>query len=335
MNKTWKKAAITAGVATSAMATAFLTASAATKYLMRIALNREPPKTPKGTGKRITGAGHSGRDFQHALDEASVRLSRQENETVTITASDGIALVGHWIPCEQPERILIAMHGWRSTWHHDFGLIADFWHNHGCSVLYAEQRGQGNSGGEYMGFGLTERFDCLDWVHWVNDRFGTELPIYLCGVSMGATTVLMAADLALPENVHGIGADCGFTSPEAIWRHIASNNLHISFGLCGKIADEILKRKIKVESGDDSTMEALENTKIPVLFIHGTDDAFVPVEMTYENYKACAGPKKLLVVPGAGHGMSYYVDRAGYEAATLDFWRQYDAVSPMGCREST
>lgn len=81
-------------------------------------------------------------------------------------------------------------------------MVSDCWKRNRCSVLYAEQRGQGNSGGDFIGFGQIERYDCLDWIHWVSERCGTELPIYLCGVSMGATTVLMAAGLDLPENVH-------------------------------------------------------------------------------------------------------------------------------------
>ena len=75
--------------------------------------------------------------------------------------------------------------------------------NH-CNVLYAEQRGQGNSGGEYMGFGLMERHDCLDWVNWVQEHNPQKLPIYLCGISMGASTVLMAGGLELPADVKGI-----------------------------------------------------------------------------------------------------------------------------------
>lgn len=63
---------------------------------------------------------------------------------------------------------------------------------------------------------------------------------------------------------------------------------------------------------------------IPVLFIHGTDDHFVPIEMTYENYKACASEKRLLVVPGAEHTMSYIVDKEKYEEAICHFWQEYD-----------
>ena len=73
-----------------------------------------------------------------------------------------------------------------------------------------------------------------------------------------------------------------------------------------------------------STLEALETNKIPVLFVHGTDDSFVPIEMTYENYKACKAPRRLLVVPGADHGMSFLVDTDGYKNAVIAFWKDFD-----------
>lgn len=63
---------------------------------------------------------------------------------------------------------------------------------------------------------------------------------------------------------------------------------------------------------------------MPILFIHGTDDHFVPVEMTYENYQACASPKRLFIVHGAEHCLSYRVDKEGYEKAVENFWKDYD-----------
>jgi fermentation-respiration switch protein FrsA (DUF1100 family) len=79
-----------------------------------------------------------------------------------------------------------------------------------------------------------------------------------------------------------------------------------------------------MSSKDYSTLEALNNTDIPVLFIHGSDDSFVPVEMTYENYKACKSEKRLLIVPGAEHGMSYVIDKDSYENAVLNFFKDFD-----------
>lgn len=141
---------------------------------------------------------------------------------------------------------------------------------------------------------------------------------------MGATTVLMAAGLELPDNVCGILADCGFTSPHEIWKHVAENNLHVSYNLCGNIANMLCRQKLHVGAKDYSTIDAMKECKVPVLFIHGTEDSFVPVEMTYENFKACAAPKRLFVVPGAGHGMSFFLDQEGYEAAVVQFWNDYN-----------
>jgi len=270
------------------------------------------------------------RELAEKIRTAAASLEERVTQTVEIEAEDGTKLTGHWWPCENPKRIVIAMHGWRSTWSQDFGIIADFWHKEGCCILFAEQRGQGNSGGDYMGFGLTERFDCRDWANWVNEKTDMLMPIYLGGVSMGAATILMASGLDLPDNVAGIVADCGFTSPDAIWKHVVKDNFHLSYGrLRSAAADELCRRRIKAGSNSYSTTEALKNTDIPVLFIHGTDDHFVPVEMTYENYKACASEKHLLIVPGAEHAMSYIVDKDGYENAIRKFWKLYDHRSEL------
>ena len=108
--------------------------------------------------------------FQNCIGEAEAALLAKNMEEVEITSRDGLQLVDHWYPCENAKCIIVAMHGWRSAWHKDFGMVADFWHNKGCSILFAEHRGQNNSGGGYMTFGYMERFDCLDWINRVNKR---------------------------------------------------------------------------------------------------------------------------------------------------------------------
>ena len=298
---------------------------ATTKYLVDVALNRDVPKHTAGAQQRLSGT-EVDEKWLRCRDEAAQRLREKGSETVQTLGRDNVKLVGHWFAHSKPQRVIVAMHGWRSSWCNDFGIVTDFWLQNGCSVLLAEQRGQGESGGEHMGFGLLERHDCVSWANWVNERCGKELPVYLCGISMGASTVLMASGLELPENVRGIIADCGYTSPEAIWRYVAKDNLGVSYGSRSAAVNDLCRRKIQVGIGDYSCVDALAECEVPVLFIHGTDDRFVPIEMTYENYKACAGPKRLLVVPGAGHGMSYLVDTQGYQNALKQFWADFDDV---------
>lgn len=296
---------------------------AVTECFVNMALSRELPRYFCGKGNRLSGSSMDAR-ISERIAAAAERLENSGCETVQITARDGTELMGHWRKCTGTKRVIIAMHGWRSSWKSDFGIVSDFWNDNSCSVLYAEQRGQGGSGGEYMGFGLTERFDCLDWITWVTQRVGTELPVYLAGISMGASTVLMAGGLELPENVHGIMADCGYTSADAIWKHVAENNLHLSYGAHRAAVEAMCRKKLQMDLSDASCVEALKRCRVPVLFVHGGADKFVPVEMGYENYGACASPKRLIVVPGAEHGMSYLVDKEGYEAAVKNFWQTYD-----------
>ena len=323
MKKNTKKIVTAAGIAAGTAAVASLYAYVTIKALIDTALDREMPKVMEKADKRISGE-KSSDEFTNRMESASESLAVQPNETVEIIAHDGEKLVGHYFPCEKPERVIIAFHGWRSSWHRDFGMISDFWYKNNCSVLYVEQRGQNNSSGEYMGFGLTERYDCRDWANWAAERFGPEMPLYLTGVSMGATTVLMAAGLDLPASVRGIAADCGFTSPQAIWKHVAEDNLHLNFRLRSAIADAIYKQRLMVGSGSCSTLDALRITKIPIMLVHGADDHFVPVKMTYENYTACTAPKDLLIVPGADHGMSYFMEPEKYENAVKAFLAKYD-----------
>ena len=330
MNRTTKQMLIATGAVVAGAAAMGTVSQSVTGFLMKVALDRDLPKIRNPERARGYLSGIDGLDaFLKLRGEAGERLKQKVCKEVYIHSYDGAKLVGHWRPAPHAERIILAMHGWRSSWSDDFGVIADFWHTNRCSVLYVEQRGQNNSGGACMGFGLLERFDCREWLKWIEQQVEGNLPIYPAGVSMGGATVLMAAGLDLPGNVRGIIADCAFTSPEAVWRHVARNNLRLSYGLRSIAINEICRNKLQMRAGDYSTVDALRQCEIPVLLIHGTDDHFVPVGMTYENYKACRGPKRLFIVPGADHGMSYVVDQPGYHAAMTDFWNFCEKISPQ------
>lgn len=322
MQKSKKKVIIGSCIAAGVVSTAAAVSHCITKWLASIAMERPNPEVSQKAAFAVSGTAPQSEIIQ-LRKEATDRLLNREHEIVELEAKDGERLVAHWFCQEDAKRTIVAMHGWRSSWTDDFGLITDFWLNNKCNILFAEQRGQNNSGGDHIGFGLLERYDCVDWAAWVQAQ--CELPIYLSGISMGATTVLMASALPLPENVRGITADCGFTSPHAIWEHVAKENLHIPYNdTRKKTIDAICKQNLNGEDAHYSCEEALRNCTIPVLFIHGSDDQFVPVEMTYQNYKACKSEKRLLIVPGAGHGQSYMIEQKKYESIMMQFWADFD-----------
>ncbi|MBE6947511.1 MAG: alpha/beta hydrolase [Ruminococcaceae bacterium] len=323
MKKGAKLVLIGSGITAAVVALAETARYGMAQYLSGVAMNRKmPPHSLQAERKVVASCVN---DVQMAqVNQAGKELAVVPHETVTIRGRDGISLTGHWMPVDHPKRIILAMHGWRSAWSHDFGIVAPFFRDNQCSVLYCEQRAHGNSGGKYLGFGLVERYDCLDWVNWLNTKTGGDIPIYLCGLSMGASTVLMAAGLDLPKNVRGIMADCGYTSPVEIWKYVAEHHLHFSYQVCGGPLGRVARGKLRMAMDAESCPQALARSRVPVLFVHGTDDRLVPIEMTFENYKACSAPKQLFIVPGAGHGMSYVVDRKGYQAALTDFWTAFD-----------
>ena len=182
-----KKATKAAIFVTAAAALYGAAAYGVTRTLMDVAMKREAPKALKNKGSaQLTGEKRD-EPYREAQRAAAKKLASSETETVLLENREGLTLVGHLRECEKAKRLVIAFHGWRSAWYRDFGLLADFLSREQCSVLYVEQRAQNESEGDYIGFGLTERYDCVDWANWAAERF-PGLPVYLMGVSLGGAT---------------------------------------------------------------------------------------------------------------------------------------------------
>lgn len=241
------------------------------------------------------------------------------SEIITIKSKDGINLSGKYIPNENSKKTIICFHGYRSKGSIDFGNSSKFYYNEGFNLLVVDQRAGGKSQGKYIGMGAVERYDCLKWIEYINDRTQGSNDIYLAGVSMGAATVILATGLSLPQNVKGIIADCGFTSPYEIIKHTMKAFVKIPTFPILNIVGLIYRVKLGYWLKKISTLEVLRKNEIPILFIHGGDDTFVPVDMTIKNYEACNSPKKLLIIEGAGHGMSYVINPKIYEETVKEF----------------
>ena len=148
------------------------------------------------------------------------------------------------------------------------------------------------------------------------------LLVLFMGISMGAATVLMASGLELPPNTRGIVADCGFTTPWDIMAHVARRDYKLPRALLWvllSLLDLLARAAAGFSLKGADTRQALAHTQLPVLFLHGEKDDFVPVSMTEENYHACASPKALRLVPGAEHAQSFGVDTPGCEETIQRF----------------
>jgi hypothetical protein len=248
-------------------------------------------------------------------------LHTQKLKEVAINGRDGVLLNGYLLEHPNSRRIVIMFHGWRGSWDKDGDLLAKGLYDKKSSILLVEQRAHGHSGGKYIGFGILERYDCLKWIEYINENI-KNIPIYLSGVSMGASTVLMASGMNLPKRVKGIIADCGFTTPYDMVMLAAKKFIIIKSNL-GKVVDavnEAVKKRAGYDLKEYSTLEAMEKCKIPIFFAHGTDDDFVPYQMTVKNYLSCHSRKKLFIGKGAAHTECFKSDPQRYmEELTLFF----------------
>lgn len=256
------------------------------------------------------------------IQEGFAWLKRHRAQEVWVTSDDGLKLRAQWVGAVDAAGTIILMHGYRSCPQADFSMVLDFYHKLGFNLLLPDQRSCGKSEGKYITFGVLERLDLLRWIQWHNATVGKQ-DLFLTGMSMGASTVLMASGEDLPENVRGIVADCGFTSPwDIICRqvryqlHIAPEPLVWCAGLFARMLGKFDLRRV-------STVKAVQRCTVPVLLVHGTGDRYVPCEMTKAAYAACPGEKQLILVEGAGHGLSYVVDQPRCQSALENFFMEH------------
>lgn len=315
-----KKQVKIAGAVAAATALATVAAVGTTAELVfRTGLARRAPKLAHNKAKKADPLSQKRTDAQHKLEQ-------MPHEKVYITSRDGLRLNGHWYPMENAKRTVVLVHGWRSTWARDFGMHAPFLQACGCNLLLIEQRSHGTSEGKYIGFGVLERFDCLRWLDFLRSKTGDRLPVYLFGISMGAATVLMATGFHLPSCVKGVIADCGFTSPEDILTHVLQQQNPNYPKQFNRLIGAMALQRAGYGPTDYSTLDAMEVNRLPVLFIHGGADDFVPLSMTVRNYEACRGPKSILVVDGAPHAKSYLVAPELYEQTVTEFFSRCEST---------
>lgn len=252
-------------------------------------------------------------------------IAQYPSERFTRTTDDGVELVGWLLRPETPSDIYVfASHGYRSSGKHEFCAFAKYYIERGINVFVVDHRAAGESGGTYIGYGYFEAPDSIGWLHWLNDRFGSGIKLILHGVSMGSATVmLMSGRDDLPENVKLIVADCGYTSA---WNEFAFKlrGMHVpEFPLLPAVS-WLNKLRTGYDFRDTSALDAVRKARVPMLFAHGTADAFVPFFMGEQVFEACGSAhKELLPIEGADHAASFLTDQPKYEAKLDEMIEKY------------
>ncbi|MBP3677783.1 MAG: alpha/beta hydrolase [Agathobacter sp.] len=264
-------------------------------------------------------------DYHGTITKCVEEVRKVPFEEVQVLSHDGLVLKGKYYHLEDNAPIIMFFHGYRCSAIRDGNGIFLYTRKLGFNVLLADQRAHGNSQGKTITFGVKERYDVRSWVEYFTKRFGTKQKIYLSGLSMGGATVLMASDIGLPKNVIGILADCPYSSPKAILCSVI-RQMHFPVKMTYALARLSASWMGQFDVEEASAIEAVRNSQIPTLIIHGDADDFVPCSMSMDCQLAGENHVQLVLIKGAAHGMSHCVDTPSYEEAVYAFFQRTGGI---------
>lgn len=244
------------------------------------------------------------------------RFTQMESYDVSIESSFGYQLSGTYIFNPKPtNNTVILVHGiaadrWESMKYSDIYLEMGF------NVLAYDSRKHGNSGGNDITLGYFEKTDLdniVKWVKWVNPN----AVIGVHGESLGAVTALLEAKLdRKKKDVDFYVVDCPYSDLWELMNIKLTGDSRPNFQPVGAFilfyADIIALEKSNFSLHAVSPITVIKDIETPIMFIHGSNDTFIPASMSLELYLRKKGPKGIYISPGADHAMSYLTNKQEY-----------------------
>lgn len=255
-------------------------------------------------------------------NEALEWLSKQRTNTINITSNDNLTLYAQYIQ-NKTHNYAILVHGFQDD-HNFMQTYAYHYYNQGFNIVNIDQRAHGKSEGQYTTMGWMEEKDMYKWINFIINR-DNQAKIILHGVSMGASTIMMLLKNRLPKNIKVCIADCGYSSLWQIYsqkikdihKNIPATLILLAASVATRIKPGFWIHKV-------SPQKALENNEIPILFIHGNKDNYVPYETMDILYNANKYYKKeKLTIIGAEHAKSIYTNYEKYWDEIDNFMKKY------------
>lgn len=238
-----------------------------------------------------------------AIQKTNEWLQTASYEKRNAVTTDGYHLTAMtFSPEEESHKWVLLLHGY-TGWKEELYPIAYQYVQQGYHVLVPDMRCSGESEGDFIGMGWTDRLDNMLWLNQILEQ-DTNAQIVIHGQSMGAACALMMSGETLPSQVSAIVSDCAYTDAYSMF----AKQMKDWFGLPSFPLLDSMNLMLQLRGGYDlkeaSALDAVKKTKLPVLIIHGDLDDMVPVDMAYELYDAAGGKKELLIIPGAGHAQA-------------------------------
>lgn len=246
-----------------------------------------------------------------------------ENKKVEVIAKDGIILRGtEYVIEEDSDKWSIVLHGYHSNPDSVLSIGMHF-SEKGYNVLIPSMRASNDSEGQYIGMGWLDKDDLQCWINLIIEQ-NDNAEIILHGSSMGAATVLMASGDKLPKNVKAIIEDSGYTSVWDIFASEAKARFNLPTFPILNMFELVANIRAKYDIKEASAVEQVKKSNVPILFIHGDSDDFVPEYMCEELYEVVNCKKDKLIIHNAGHTESKYKEPDTYYNKIFDFLENID-----------
>ncbi|WP_018962177.1 alpha/beta hydrolase [Sporolactobacillus vineae] len=292
------------------------------RHFYKLAIARNDKTELEGSLRSAQNIGEIPQVVKDTLENQKAFMEKFTNEhhpeEVYLESNDHLKLHGYrFLVHPDSHRWVIPLHGYMNEGSDMFFFTAKF-AQRGFNALVPDLRGAGKSEGDYIGMGWDDRLDVVGWIHKIIAE-DPEARIVIFGISMGAATAMMTAGEKLPENVAAIIEDCGYTSVADEF----SYELHQLYSLPKfpvlPLADRAIRNKAGFSIYQASSVEQLKKACVPMLFIHGEKDTYVPTEMVYKVYEAAPVDKELMIIKDAPHASSSFVHPERYFSGIFSF----------------
>ncbi|KAA0948688.1 alpha/beta hydrolase [Sporosarcina sp. ANT_H38] len=252
-------------------------------------------------------------------------VAAQKFERLTLTSRDGLKLSGYYLPASTPtDKLVILNHGYLGN-AKQMGLFGQHYHSDlNYNIFMPDARGHGESEGDYYGFGWPDRLDLIDWTNLLVKKIGPDTKVAYHGLSMGAATVLMASgEDEIPHQVKAIIADSPYESVYQLLAYQMNRMFHLpAFPLLDSTS-VLTKIRAGYSFREASVLNAVKKTDVPILYIHGESDTFVPTKMAENLYQHTSSDAEIMLVPNANHGESFALDEDKYKRTMDQFLNRY------------
>ena len=278
--------------------------------------------------------------YRRSHDEAMERFYKREPATLkawvdslerchalldtAITIDGRGKMAAIYLQASRPtNRVALLLHGYNDRAESMLHIAHIYNHDMGFNVLLPYFFAHGESEGDHIDMGWLDRFDMIRWIEVANNMFhgdSTSTQVVVHGISMGGFTTMCISGEKCPPCVKCFVEDCGYTS---VWDEFAGemrNEFNLPAFPLMHTTSLLCKIRYGWTFGEASAIDQLKKSTLPMLFIHGDADTFVPYAMLDRLFNAkTKGYKEKYIAHGTEHARSYTDHPEEYTQRVVSF----------------